>query len=249
MRATCVFTVASPTTSSAASRGSGGRARPARHFELSWRQRCGASALENDLTALRSELESLREQAVGADAGLVAQVSELNEALHAASAERDAVRERRLAESVGEIAKMNREHRALLQLVERQFRLEESTTAVPEPKGEAAHVLFVPTAPATRWWSRTARPRKRATSSSSKRAVSWCEGWDRPRCRARRAAAPTSSGSNARYSCSPSSSSCSPLSSSATVPTGSKAPLRWISTSDPSARRTSTSYTPAPSPS
>ena len=36
--------------------------------------------------------------------------------------------------------------RALLQLVERQFRLEESTTALPETKGEAAHVLFVPTA-------------------------------------------------------------------------------------------------------
>jgi len=151
-----------------------------------------ASALENDLTPLRSELESLREQAAGTT-GLAARVSELSEALHAASAERDAAvervaalkpelaslrdrvntvaaerdaalagragtdpeagalreqlaaRERRLAESVGEIAKMNGEHRALLQLVERQFQLEESTTAVPETKGEAAHVLFVPT--------------------------------------------------------------------------------------------------------
>ena len=45
--------------------------------------------------------------------------------------------ERRLAESVGEIAKMNREHRALLQLVERQFQLEDTTTSVPEPRGEA----------------------------------------------------------------------------------------------------------------
>lgn len=145
---------------------------------------------------------------------------------------------------------MNREHRALLQLVERQFRLEESTTAVPEPKGEA-HVLFVPTATGYTLVEQdgAAPPRKRATSSISKRAVSGCEGWDRPRCRARRAAAPISSGSNARYSCSPSSSSCSPLSSSATVPTGSKAAFRWTSTSDPSARRTSTSYTPAPSPS
>jgi hypothetical protein len=55
-------------------------------------------------------------------------------------------RERRLAESVGEIAKLNREHRALLQLVERQFQLEETTTAMPEPPSEAAHVLFVPSA-------------------------------------------------------------------------------------------------------
>ena len=53
-------------------------------------------------------------------------------------------RDRRLAESVGEIAKMNREHRALLQLVEKQLHLEEATTAVPEPRNEAAHVLFVP---------------------------------------------------------------------------------------------------------
>ncbi len=51
-----------------------------------------------------------------------------------------------MAESVGEIAKMNREHRAVLQLVERQFQLEETTTSVPEPKGEIAHVLFVPAA-------------------------------------------------------------------------------------------------------
>ena len=55
-------------------------------------------------------------------------------------------RERRLAESVGEIAKMNREHRALLQLVERQFHLEDAATAMPEPQTEAAHVLFVPSA-------------------------------------------------------------------------------------------------------
>jgi hypothetical protein len=41
---------------------------------------------------------------------------------------------------------MNREHRALLQLVERQFQLEETTTSLPEPKSEAAHVLFVPSA-------------------------------------------------------------------------------------------------------
>jgi chromosome segregation ATPase len=93
--------------------------------------------------ALEPEVESLRDQLRDASAqapvdGSHADVSELRRQL--------AARERRLAESVGEIAKMNREHRALLQLVERQFQLEETTTSLPEPKGEAAHVLFVPSA-------------------------------------------------------------------------------------------------------
>lgn len=89
---------------------------------------------------LEPELESLRDRLRHASTpvGSAADVAELRRQL--------AARERRLAESVGEIAKMNREHRALLQLVERQFQLEDSTTSVPEPKGEAAHVLFVPSA-------------------------------------------------------------------------------------------------------
>ncbi len=93
-------------------------------------------------TELEPQLESLRHQlrdaASAPVAGSNADVAELRRQL--------AARERRLAESVGEIAKMNREHRALLQLVERQFQLEETTTSVPEPRGEAAHVLFVPSA-------------------------------------------------------------------------------------------------------
>lgn len=89
---------------------------------------------------LEPELESLRDRLrhAATPVGSAADVAELRRQL--------AARERRLAESVGEIAKMNREHRALLQLVERQFQLEDSTTSVPEPKGEAAHVLFVPSA-------------------------------------------------------------------------------------------------------
>lgn len=89
---------------------------------------------------LEPELESLRDRLRHASTpvGSAADVAELRRQL--------AARERRLAESVGEIAKMNREHRALLQLVERQFQLEDSTTSVPEPKSEAAHVLFVPSA-------------------------------------------------------------------------------------------------------
>jgi chromosome segregation ATPase len=93
--------------------------------------------------ALEPEVESLRDQLRDASAhapvdGSHVDVSELQRQL--------AARERRLAESVGEIAKMNREHRALLQLVERQFQLEETTTSIPEPRGETAHVLFVPSA-------------------------------------------------------------------------------------------------------
>jgi chromosome segregation ATPase len=113
------------------------------------------------------------ERSSGPDEGLAAQISSLEDRVQGLTAERDdalarlrdsstpfagsnaevaelrkqlAARERRLAESVGEIAKMNREHRALLQLVERQFQFEETTTSVPEPRNEAAHVLFVPAA-------------------------------------------------------------------------------------------------------
>ena len=94
-------------------------------------------------TALEPEVESLRDQLRDAMAqipgeGPQADVPDLRRQL--------AARERRLAESVGEIAKMNREHRALLQLVERQFELEETASAMPEPQAEAAHVLFVPSA-------------------------------------------------------------------------------------------------------
>jgi chromosome segregation ATPase len=122
---------------------------------------------------LEPELAQLREQASRQDDGLAEKISGLEEAIQALTAERDhalarlrdaatpfagstaeveelrrqlAARDRRLAESVGEIAKMSREHRALLQLVERQFQLEETTTSLPEPKSEAAHVLFVPAA-------------------------------------------------------------------------------------------------------
>ena len=113
------------------------------------------------------------EQSTGPDEGLTAQIAGLEERVRVVTAERDdaraklgdaatpfagsnaevadlrrqlAARDRRLAESVAEIAKMNREHRALLQLVEKQLQLEETTTAVPEPRSEAAHVLFVPSA-------------------------------------------------------------------------------------------------------
>ncbi len=100
-----------------------------------------AAALEPELASLRDRVEAVaaeRDAALAGRAGTDPEAGALREQL--------AARERRLAESVGEIAKMNREHRALLQLVERQFQLEESTTAVPETKGEAAHVLFVPSA-------------------------------------------------------------------------------------------------------
>ena len=104
-----------------------------------------ALTTERDAAAARTaelepEVASLRERIrdAGTPAGSAADVAELRRQL--------AARERRLAESVGEIAKMNREHRALLQLVERQFQLEETTTSVPEPRHEAAHVLFVPAA-------------------------------------------------------------------------------------------------------
>ena len=100
------------------------------------------AALER-AASLEPEVESLREKLRAATAhspgdGPQADVSELRRQLTA--------RERRLAESVGEIAKMNREHRALLQLVERQFQLEDTATAMPEESGEVAHVLFVPSA-------------------------------------------------------------------------------------------------------
>jgi chaperonin cofactor prefoldin len=99
------------------------------------------SSLEERVQALTTErddaLARLRDAATPF-AGSNAEVADLRKQL--------AARERRLAESVGEIAKMNREHRALLQLVERQFQLEETTTSVPEPRNEAAHVLFVPAA-------------------------------------------------------------------------------------------------------
>ena len=113
------------------------------------------------------------EQSTGPDEGVTAEIASLEERVQVVTAERDdaraklrdaatpiagsnaevadlrrqlAARDRRLAESVAEIAKMNREHRALLQLVEKQLQLEETTTAVPEPRNEAAHVLFVPSA-------------------------------------------------------------------------------------------------------
>ena len=95
-----------------------------------------SAALEPEVESLRAELRDAIAQIPGD--GPQADVSELRRQLTA--------RERRLAESVGEIAKMNREHRALLQLVERQFQLEDTATAMPEPKSEAAHVLFVPSA-------------------------------------------------------------------------------------------------------
>jgi chromosome segregation ATPase len=93
--------------------------------------------------SLEPEVESLRDQLRDAVSripvdGPQADIADLRRQL--------STRERRLAEGVGEIAKMNREHRALLQLVERQFQLEETTTSLPEPKSEAAHVLFVPSA-------------------------------------------------------------------------------------------------------
>jgi chromosome segregation ATPase len=124
-------------------------------------------------TELEPQLAQLREQAARQDDGLAEKISGLEEAIQALTAERDhalarlrdaatpfagstaeveelrrqlAARDRGLAESVGEIAKMSREHRALLQLVERQLQLEETTTSLPEPKSEAAHVLFVPAA-------------------------------------------------------------------------------------------------------
>jgi hypothetical protein len=93
-----------------------------------------SAALEPEVESLRAELRDAIAQIPGD--GPQADVSELRRQL--------AARERRLAESVGEIAKMNREHRALLQLVERQFQLEDTTTSMPDSKGEAAHVLFVP---------------------------------------------------------------------------------------------------------
>ena len=92
-------------------------------------------------TELEPQLESLRKglsEAVTPTGDSAADVAELRRQL--------AARERRLTESVGEIAKLSREHRAVLQLVERQFQLEETTTSVPEPKHESAHVLFVPAA-------------------------------------------------------------------------------------------------------
>ena len=95
-----------------------------------------SAALEPEVESLRAELRDAIAQIPGD--GPQADVSELRRQL--------AARERRLAESVGEIAKMNREHRALLQLVERQFQLEDTATAMPEQKSEAAHVLFVPSA-------------------------------------------------------------------------------------------------------
>jgi len=93
-----------------------------------------AAELEPEVAALR---ERIRDAGTPA-AGSAADVADLRHQL--------AARERRLAESVGEIAKMSREHRALLQLVERQFQLEDTTTSMPEPRSEAAHVLFVPAA-------------------------------------------------------------------------------------------------------
>ncbi len=94
-----------------------------------------AARLEPEVESLQ---QRLREASTPPVSGTSADVAELRKQL--------AARERRLSESVGEIAKMNREHRALLQLVERQFQLEETATSVPEPKHEAAHVLFVPAA-------------------------------------------------------------------------------------------------------
>ncbi len=95
-----------------------------------------AASLEPEVESLRNKLRDATAHIPGD--GLQADVSELRRQLTA--------RERRLAESVGEIAKMNREHRALLQLVERQFQLEDTATAMPEESSEVAHVLFVPSA-------------------------------------------------------------------------------------------------------
>ena len=90
---------------------------------------------------LEPELASLREQirAAGTPAeGSAADVADLRRQL--------AARERRLAESVGEIAKL--QPRAPRPAAARRapLQLEETTTSVPEPKSEAAHVLFVPAA-------------------------------------------------------------------------------------------------------
>ncbi|MGZ8782195.1 MAG: hypothetical protein ACXWZB_01710, partial [Gaiellaceae bacterium] len=93
-----------------------------------------AAEVEAEVDSLRSRLSEVP----APEAGPNVDVADLRQRLGA--------RERRLAESVGEIAKMNREHRALLQLVERQFQLEEASTSVPEPRSEAVHVLFVPSA-------------------------------------------------------------------------------------------------------
>ena len=112
--------------------------------------------------ALESELASVRER-LGSQEELGARVEELERALAAAHAERDSVaahagtppaevadlrrqiseRDRDIAESVSEMAKMSRENRALLQLVERQLGDEERGAA---PLQERTHVLFVPSA-------------------------------------------------------------------------------------------------------
>lgn len=100
-----------------------------------------AETLGRELAAFRARIDAVaaeRDAALAGRAGTDPEARSLREQL--------AARERRLAESVAEIAMMNREHRALLQLVERQFQLEESATSVPETKAEASHVLFVPTA-------------------------------------------------------------------------------------------------------
>ena len=105
-----------------------------------------ALAAERDAAVARAaelepEVAALRDESATRGLPLPARPAEVADLRHQLAA-----RERRLAESVGEIAKMSREHRALLQLVERQFQLEDTTTSMPEPRSEAAHVLFVPAA-------------------------------------------------------------------------------------------------------
>jgi chromosome segregation ATPase len=114
------------------------------------------------VAALEPELAAVRDR-LGQQHDLAARVDELERELAAAHAERETVaahastsptevaelrrqvseRDRELADSVSEMAKMSREHRALLQLVERQLGDEERGGA---PAPERTHVLFVPSA-------------------------------------------------------------------------------------------------------
>lgn len=114
------------------------------------------------VAALEPELASVRDR-LGEQHELSARIEELERALESAHAERENVaahagtppaevaelrrqvseRDRELADSVSEMAKMSREHRALLQLVERQLG-DEERGASPAP--ERTHVLFVPSA-------------------------------------------------------------------------------------------------------
>ena len=127
-------------------------------------------------TVLEPEVEeSLRDQLRDAMAqigeGPQADVTDLRRQLARASAPR---RER------GEIAKMNREHRALLQLDERQFQLEETTIAMPEPRTRPRTCSSSPRRlhPAR---ARGDRPRQE-TSSRSTAIAMWFAGTAHRRC-------------------------------------------------------------------